>query len=80
MEHSPQEALEILESLPSESSDSPTDDYSDEEVLANNMLEFSSDSEEDDGKIERDPGCSSLYSENTAFPTLGCSKSKVIRQ
>ncbi|GFU63753.1 hypothetical protein TNCV_3321501 [Trichonephila clavipes] len=43
-----QEALELLESLPSESRDSPTDDYSDEEVPANNLLKFSSDSEEDD--------------------------------
>ncbi|GFS72611.1 uncharacterized protein TNCV_4136031 [Trichonephila clavipes] len=41
-----QEALELLECLPSESSDSPTDDSSDEKAPANNLLEFSSDSEE----------------------------------
>ncbi|GFU65112.1 hypothetical protein TNCV_1163001 [Trichonephila clavipes] len=40
-----QEVLELLESLPSESSNSPTGDSSDEEVLANNLLAFSSDSE-----------------------------------
>ncbi|GFW34070.1 hypothetical protein TNCV_287541 [Trichonephila clavipes] len=65
-----QESLELLESLPSESSDSPTDDSSDEEVSADNLLEFSSDSEEDDEEVEQDPGCSSLYSENTALSLL----------
>ncbi|GFW15304.1 hypothetical protein TNCV_3740081 [Trichonephila clavipes] len=77
-----QEAFELLESLPSESNDSPTDEYSDEEVPANNLLEFSLDSEEDDEEIEQRPVCSSLYSENTytAFLTSGCSISKVIRQ
>ncbi|GFY01473.1 retrovirus-related Pol polyprotein from transposon 17.6 [Trichonephila clavipes] len=55
--------------LPSESSDLPTDDSSDEQVPANNLLEYLSDSEEDDEGIEQDLGCSSLYSENTAFPT-----------
>ncbi|GFT09197.1 hypothetical protein TNCV_4106251 [Trichonephila clavipes] len=64
-----QEALELLENLQSKSRDSPTDDFQDEEVPANNLLEFSSYSEEDDEKIEQDPGCCSLYSENTAFPT-----------
>ncbi|GFY05065.1 hypothetical protein TNCV_561971 [Trichonephila clavipes] len=44
-----QEALELLESLPSESSDSSTVNSSNEEVPANNLLEFSSESEEDDG-------------------------------
>ncbi|GFV08609.1 hypothetical protein TNCV_4855891 [Trichonephila clavipes] len=58
----------------------PTDKSSDEEFSANNLLEFSSDSEEDDEEIEQDPGCNSLYSENTAFTSPGCSKSKVIRQ
>ncbi|GFV08599.1 transposable element Tc3 transposase [Trichonephila clavipes] len=62
-----QEALEFFESLPFESSDAPTDKSSDEEFSANNLLEFSSDSEEDDEEIEQDPGCNSLYSENTAF-------------
>ncbi|GFT26927.1 hypothetical protein TNCV_4674901 [Trichonephila clavipes] len=66
-----QEALELLESLPSESSDAPTDDSS-EEVPAKILLEFSSNSEEDDEEIEQDLGYSSLYSENTAFPTSGC--------
>ncbi|GFX18437.1 uncharacterized protein TNCV_4307371 [Trichonephila clavipes] len=75
-----QETLELLESLSPESSDSPTDDSSDEEAPTNNLLEFSSDSEEDYEEIEQDPGYSSLYSENTAYPTSGCIKSKVIRQ
>ncbi|GFX51977.1 hypothetical protein TNCV_3063941 [Trichonephila clavipes] len=75
-----QEALELLESLPSENSDAPTDYSSEEEVTANiyNLLELSSDSEEDDEKIEQDPN--PLYSENTTFPTSGCNKPKVIRQ
>ncbi|GFW46452.1 hypothetical protein TNCV_4811401 [Trichonephila clavipes] len=80
IELSLQGVWELLESLPSESSDSPTGDSSDEEVPANNLLEFSSDSEEHDEEIEQDPGCSSFYSEDTAFPTSGCNKSKVIRQ
>ncbi|GFW86446.1 uncharacterized protein TNCV_4332301 [Trichonephila clavipes] len=67
--------LELLESLPFESSDSPTD----EEVPANNLLEFSLDSEEHDEEIEQDPGCISFYSEITAFPNSGCNKSKMIR-
>ncbi|GFV89631.1 hypothetical protein TNCV_1576041 [Trichonephila clavipes] len=75
-----QGVLELLESLLSESSDSPTGDPSDEKVPANNLLEFSSDSEEYDEEIEQDPGCSSFYSENTSFPTSGCNMSKVIRQ
>ncbi|GFV74237.1 hypothetical protein TNCV_2312351 [Trichonephila clavipes] len=68
------------QSLPSKSSDSQTGDSSDEEIPANYLLEFTSDSEEDDEEIEQDPGCSSFYSENTAFPTSGCNKSKVIRR
>ncbi|GFV86909.1 hypothetical protein TNCV_2198611 [Trichonephila clavipes] len=47
-----QEALELLQSQPSESDDSLIDDSSDEEVPANNFLEFSLDSEEDDEEIE----------------------------
>ncbi|GFW77895.1 DDE_Tnp_1_7 domain-containing protein [Trichonephila clavipes] len=53
-----QETLELLKSLPSESSASATVDSSDE-VRANNVLEFSSDSEEAEEEIEQDPGCSS---------------------
>ncbi|GFY09746.1 hypothetical protein TNCV_3697081 [Trichonephila clavipes] len=64
----------------SESNGASTDDSSDEKVPANNLLERSPDSEEDDEEIEQDPGCRSLYLENTAFPTSGCCKSKVIRQ
>ncbi|GFW29146.1 hypothetical protein TNCV_2838861 [Trichonephila clavipes] len=67
-----QEVSELLESLPSESSDSSTgDDSSDVEVPANNLLKLSSDSEDDDEEIEQDPGSSNFYSENTAFPTSG---------
>ncbi|GFT27246.1 hypothetical protein NPIL_554231 [Nephila pilipes] len=39
-----QEAFNFLQSLPSESSDALSDDSSDEEFTANNLLEFSSDS------------------------------------
>ncbi|GFT51337.1 hypothetical protein TNCV_4954731 [Trichonephila clavipes] len=67
-----QEALELLESLPSESCDAPTDDSSDEEVTANNLLELSSDSEVDDEKIEKKRPKHPLYSENAAVPTSGC--------
>ncbi|GFT98539.1 hypothetical protein TNCV_1352271 [Trichonephila clavipes] len=70
-----QEVLELLESLSSESSDSPTGDSSDEEVPANNLLEFSSDSDEE---IEQDPGCSSVYSENIQHFLLQDALSKVI--
>ncbi|GFX61528.1 hypothetical protein TNCV_2745031 [Trichonephila clavipes] len=52
------EALDLLQNLPSECNDALTDDSSDEEVPANNLLEFSSDSEEDDQETEQDPGCS----------------------
>ncbi|GFS53566.1 hypothetical protein TNCV_730251 [Trichonephila clavipes] len=38
-----QEALDLLQNLPSEISDVPTDDFSDEEFPANNLLEFSLD-------------------------------------
>ncbi|GFW50982.1 hypothetical protein TNCV_3592641 [Trichonephila clavipes] len=72
-----QEVLELLESLPSERSDSPTSDSSDEEVPANNLLEFSSDTEEHDEDIEQDPGCRCFYSQNTVFPIPECNKSKV---
>ncbi|GFT94025.1 hypothetical protein TNCV_3219521 [Trichonephila clavipes] len=39
-----QEALDLLQNLPSEISDVLTDDFSDEEVPANNLLGLSSDS------------------------------------
>ncbi|GFS56266.1 hypothetical protein TNCV_2769381 [Trichonephila clavipes] len=39
-----QEALDLLQNLPSEINDVHTDDFSDEEVPANNLLEFSLDS------------------------------------
>ncbi|GFX35110.1 hypothetical protein TNCV_2330501 [Trichonephila clavipes] len=39
-----QEALDLLQNLPSEISDALTDDFSDEEVTANNLLGFSIDS------------------------------------
>ncbi|GFW72368.1 hypothetical protein TNCV_704051 [Trichonephila clavipes] len=42
-----QEALDLL-NVPSEISDVLTDDFSDEEVPANNLLKFSLDSKEDD--------------------------------
>ncbi|GFT05533.1 DDE_Tnp_1_7 domain-containing protein [Nephila pilipes] len=64
-----QEALDLLQSLPSESSDT----LSDEEVSANNLLKCLSDSEEDGQKTD-----SCL--ENSVFPTPGCSKSKVNRK
>ncbi|GFW16091.1 hypothetical protein TNCV_4680831, partial [Trichonephila clavipes] len=53
-----QEAMDLLQRLPYESSDAPTDDSSDEKVPVNSVLEFSSDSEEDDQEMEQDPGCS----------------------
>ncbi|GFU75258.1 hypothetical protein TNCV_2057011 [Trichonephila clavipes] len=45
---------EIPQNLPSESSDALTYDSSDEEVPANNLLEFSSVFEEDDQETEQD--------------------------
>ncbi|GFV48606.1 hypothetical protein TNCV_5068911 [Trichonephila clavipes] len=54
-----QEALNLLQSLPSESSDALTDDYFDEEVAANYFLELSLYSYEDDQEIEQDSKCSS---------------------
>ncbi|GFV35038.1 hypothetical protein TNCV_1885761 [Trichonephila clavipes] len=39
-----QEALELLHTLPSDSSDALTDDFSDDEIPKNNLLEFSLDS------------------------------------
>ncbi|GFU85804.1 hypothetical protein TNCV_2036351 [Trichonephila clavipes] len=39
-----QEALDLLQNLPSETSDVLTDDFSDEEVPENNLLEVSLDS------------------------------------
>ncbi|GFY36083.1 hypothetical protein TNCV_4844551 [Trichonephila clavipes] len=39
-----QDTLDLLQNLPSESSDAPTDDSSDEEIPANYLLEFSLDS------------------------------------
>ncbi|GFV75163.1 hypothetical protein TNCV_3190121 [Trichonephila clavipes] len=36
-----QQALDLLQSLPSESSDALTDDFSDEEVPVNHLLQFS---------------------------------------
>ncbi|GFT36198.1 hypothetical protein TNCV_4778311 [Trichonephila clavipes] len=50
-----QEALDLLQNLPSENSEALIDDFSDEEVPSNNLWEFSSDSEEDDKEIEQDP-------------------------
>ncbi|GFT47650.1 hypothetical protein NPIL_127481, partial [Nephila pilipes] len=72
-----QEALDLLQSFPSESSDALSDDSSDEEVPGNILLKFSSDSEEDGQETEQDQGDSCL--ENTVFPTPGCIKSKVNR-
>ncbi|GFY05666.1 hypothetical protein TNCV_4403331 [Trichonephila clavipes] len=46
----------VLESLPSESSDSPTGDSSDEEVPSNNLLEFSSDSKKTMEKLNKTQG------------------------
>ncbi|GFY13944.1 hypothetical protein TNCV_1296051 [Trichonephila clavipes] len=54
-----QESLDLLQNLPSESSDVLTDDSSHEEVLANNLLKFFSDSEKDDQETRQDPVCSS---------------------
>ncbi|GFV01080.1 hypothetical protein TNCV_1010011 [Trichonephila clavipes] len=64
-----QEALDLLQNLPSKSSDALTDDSSDEQVPTNNLLEFLSYSEEDDQKTEQDSGCNNSCSENTVFPT-----------
>ncbi|GFX63831.1 hypothetical protein TNCV_5033001 [Trichonephila clavipes] len=50
-----QEVLDLLQNLPSESSDAQTDDSSDEEVSANNQLEFSLDSSENNQENEKDP-------------------------
>ncbi|GFV34399.1 hypothetical protein TNCV_1776881 [Trichonephila clavipes] len=55
-----QEALDLLQNLPSERSDAPADDSSHEEVRANNSLEFSSDFEEDDQETEQDSGSAIL--------------------
>ncbi|GFW77335.1 hypothetical protein TNCV_924511 [Trichonephila clavipes] len=64
-----QEVLDLLQNLPSESSDVLTDVSSDK-VPANYLMEFSSVSE-DDQETEQDPGCSISCSENTVFPTTG---------
>ncbi|GFY17856.1 hypothetical protein TNCV_1075911 [Trichonephila clavipes] len=47
-----QEVLDLLQKLLSEINDALTDDFSDEEISANYLLEFSLDSEDDDQKIE----------------------------
>ncbi|GFV02472.1 hypothetical protein TNCV_1024001 [Trichonephila clavipes] len=62
--------------LPSASSDALRDDSTDEEVPANNLLEFSSDSEEDAQEIEQDSGCGNSCLENTVSPAPGCSALK----
>ncbi|GFS54519.1 hypothetical protein TNCV_1742741 [Trichonephila clavipes] len=67
-----QEVLDFLLNLPSESSDARTENSSDEGVPADNLLKFSSDSEEKDQETEQDPECSSSCSENTIFPTPVC--------
>ncbi|GFV08463.1 hypothetical protein TNCV_2936791 [Trichonephila clavipes] len=64
-----QEVLDLLQNMPYESSDALTDDSSDEEVPANDLLEFSLDSLNDYQMTEQDSRCSSLCSENTEFPT-----------
>ncbi|GFU85455.1 hypothetical protein TNCV_1818311 [Trichonephila clavipes] len=46
----------IREPIPSESNDSPTGDSSGEEVPANNLLEFSSDSEDKMKKLNKTQG------------------------
>ncbi|GFT63934.1 uncharacterized protein TNCV_2314171 [Trichonephila clavipes] len=62
-----QEALNSLQNLPFEISDALADDSSHKEVPANNLLLFSSGSEENDKETGQDPGCSSSCSENTVF-------------
>ncbi|GFT31808.1 hypothetical protein TNCV_3081091 [Trichonephila clavipes] len=47
-----QEALDLLQSLPPEIRDVLTDDFSGEEVPANNLLKFSLDSLDGDQEIE----------------------------
>ncbi|GFW78068.1 hypothetical protein TNCV_135381 [Trichonephila clavipes] len=74
-----QEVLDFLQDLQSESSDALTDDSSDEEIPANNLLKLSLDYEEDDQETKQDPGCSSSRLENTLFPTRGSSALKNIQ-
>ncbi|GFY22712.1 hypothetical protein TNCV_2179731 [Trichonephila clavipes] len=53
-----QEASELLQNLQSEISDLPIDGFSDEEVSANNLLEFLLDSSDDDQETKQDSKCS----------------------
>ncbi|GFS58965.1 hypothetical protein TNCV_68901 [Trichonephila clavipes] len=62
------------------SNDALTDDSLDEEVPANNMLEFSLDSEDDDKETAQVSKCSSFRSENTVFLTPGCSVLKTLNR
>ncbi|GFV85822.1 hypothetical protein TNCV_2004421 [Trichonephila clavipes] len=64
-----QEALDLSQNLISESSDAVTNDASDEEILANKFLEFSSDYKEDSQETEQDPGYRILRKKE--FLTLG---------
>ncbi|GFY28678.1 hypothetical protein TNCV_3440451 [Trichonephila clavipes] len=72
---SPETKLDT-EPIPSESSDSLTDDSADEEVPANYLLEFPLDSKDDDEETEKKIRCSSSCSESTAFPTQECSRER----
>ncbi|GFV33485.1 hypothetical protein TNCV_318111 [Trichonephila clavipes] len=56
-----QKVSDLLQNLLSEISDALTDDFSDEEVLANNLLEFLLDSLDDDQETEQDSRCSCSY-------------------
>ncbi|GFT52209.1 hypothetical protein TNCV_2530741 [Trichonephila clavipes] len=70
------EALDLLQNLPSESSDALIDDSLYEEFPANDLLEFLLDSQKYDKETEQDSRCSSSCSENTVFPIPGCSALK----
>ncbi|GFW45423.1 hypothetical protein TNCV_4702341 [Trichonephila clavipes] len=52
---------DILQNLPSEISDVLTDNFSDEEVPENNLVELSLDSEDDNQETEQDSMSGSLY-------------------
>ncbi|GFT04642.1 hypothetical protein TNCV_334061 [Trichonephila clavipes] len=73
-----QEALDLLQNLPSASNDALTDYSSSKEVTANNLLEFSSDSKKDDQETEQDSECNSSCSENTVLPRMQFFKKRSI--
>lgn len=69
--------LDLLDNLPSENSDTATEDSWDEEVPANRLLQFLPASE--DAVTEQDSGCSEqedheLSREKTIVPIPGCCK------